>query len=167
MTELGLKPKLSGSKNCDGLPLHYIGCLWNNWHCHSWFPSIKNELECYHINVLQVHWSATPHSYAQSESTKPLLANHKTQLLRIPVSAGKAPGRGTPAEISPTGTFLPLSDLQTCSEIDRDPWNRATMLLGLKINDSNISILFRSSEVKYSLSDKIIKYNRTPDIWWH
>lgn len=67
---------------------------------------------------------------------------------------------GTPAgrhHISPTSTFLPLSDLHTCSEIDGNSWNRATMLLDLKINDSNISILFRIIKAKYLKNDKIIR----------
>lgn len=77
----------------------------------------------------------------------------------MPESGREATGEGPQLgdhHASPTGSFLPLSDLQTCSKIDGDAWNRATVLLDLKINDTNLSMLFRNIEVKYFLNDKII-----------
>lgn len=53
--------------------------------------------------------------------------------------------------------FLLFSDLYICFEIDGNFWNRVIMLLDLKINDLNISILFRIIKVKYLKNDKIIR----------
>lgn len=98
--------------------------------------------------------SPTLCSHPQSENTNPTSPNQRMQLLRMSASA-----KGPQLEayrISPTGSSLPLGDLQTCYKINGDAWNKVTVLLDLNISNSDLSILFRNIKVKYFFNDKII-----------
>ena len=158
MAEAGLKSELSRFNSCHVFLLHHTGSLRNNWHCHpfsqcqEWIQKWLNKcIPGTFVGNKHLQHCAHIHRVKTQSPTSP---NQKRQLLRRSAYA-KRP-RLEDHHISPTGSSLPLGDLQTCYKINGDAWNKVTVLLDLNINNSDLSMLFRNIKVKYSFNDKII-----------